>query len=227
MSAMVLIVEDEPEIRELIRMNLEASGFLTEGAEDGLQALESVRRRRPDCILLDWMMPVMNGLKCLTTLKADAELCTIPVLMLTAKGEEDDIVRGLEAGAADYVTKPFSNKVLIARVKALLRREDDQPHDAILQYLSLQISPDKRVATLDGDALSLTCGEFDLLHLLCKRPGRVYTRAQIVSYTKGDAYPVTDRAVDVQILNLRRKLGSFGDYLETVRGVGYRMRSAQ
>ncbi len=225
MSARVLIVEDEPEIRELIAMNLTAVGFATDEAENGFQALERVRAQRPDCILLDWMMPGMNGLKVVQTLKADSELASIPVMMLTAKGEEEDIVRGLEAGAADYVTKPFSNKVLIARIKALLRRDEEQSQDNIIRYGDLQLSPDQRHVTLSGESLALTCSEFDLLHLLCKRPGRVYTRAQIVSYTKGEDYPVTDRAVDVQIVNLRRKLGPFGEHLETVRGVGYRMRA--
>ncbi len=225
MSARILIVEDEPEIRELIAMNLEAAGFATDEAENGLHALERLRAQRPDAILLDWMMPVMSGLKFLTTVKADEAFCAIPVMMLTAKGEEEDIVRGLEAGAADYVTKPFSNKVLVARMKALLRRDDPQPHGAGIRYLTLHLSPEQRTVTLDGEPLTLTCGEFDLLQLLCKRPGRVYTRAQIVAQTKGEDYPVTDRAVDVQILNLRRKLGTFGENLETVRGVGYRMRN--
>ncbi len=225
MGARILIVEDEPEIRELIAMNLAAVGFDTDEAENGFQALERVRACRPDCILLDWMMPGMNGLKFLQTVKADGELASIPVMMLTAKGEEEDIVCGLEAGAADYVTKPFSNKVLVARVKALLRRDEEQPQNTAVRYQELHLFPDQRQVTLSGEPLILTCGEFDLLHLLCKRPGRVYTRAQIVAATKGEDYPVTDRAVDVQVVNLRRKLGTFGENLETVRGVGYRMRA--
>ena len=127
-------------------------------------------------------------------------------------------------GASDYVTKPFSNKVLIARIRALLRRGEEDPPEEIIRYASLTLLPGQRRATLAGQELTLTCGEFDLLALLSSRPGHVYTRGQIVARTKGEDYPVTDRAVDVQIVNLRRKLGPFGERLETVRGVGYRMR---
>ncbi len=225
MKSMILVVEDEEAIRELITLNLNVSGFITEEAEDGLQALERVRIHRPDMILLDWMLPGLDGLGVLRKLKSDINLSSIPVMMLTAKSEENDIVLGLEMGAADYVTKPFSNKVLIARIRALLRREEEIPQDQIIRYLSLELYRGQRKAVLDNIELNLTCGEFDLLTLLCTRPGHVYTRSQIVSRTKGDDYPVTDRAVDVQIVNLRRKLGIFGERLETVRGVGYRMRS--
>lgn len=224
MGNMILIVEDEEAIRELIRINLVAAGFICDEAEDGLQALAKAKANPPDLILLDWMLPGLDGLSLLRRLKADPALAAIPVIMLTAKSEESDIVLGLELGAADYVTKPFSNKVLIARIRAILRRgEDDQPEE-IIRYVALTLIPGQRRATLAGQELSLTCGEFDLLTLLCSRPGHVYTRSQIVARTKGEDYPVTDRAVDVQIVNLRRKLGSFGERLETVRGVGYRMR---
>ncbi len=225
MSTMILIVEDEPEIRELIRMNLAAAGFATEEAEDGVQALEKIRVHRPDLILLDWMLPGLDGLGVLRKLHGDAELSRIPVMMLTAKSEESDIVLGLEMGAADYVTKPFSNKILIARIRALLRREEEDKPEEQIRYAGLTLFSAQRRATLNGEELLLTCGEFDLLKLLCARPGHVYTRSQIVSRTKGEDYPVTDRAVDVQIVSLRRKLGPFGERLETVRGVGYRMRN--
>lgn len=224
MANMILIVEDEEAIRDLIRINLTAAGFSCEEAEDGLQALAKAKAARPDLILLDWMLPGLDGLGVLRKLKADPDLSTVPVLMVTAKSEENDVVLGLEMGASDYVTKPFSNKVLIARIRALLRRGEEDPPEEIIRYASLTLIPGQRRAVLAGQELSLTCGEFDLLALLSSRPGHVYTRSQIVARTKGEDYPVTDRAVDVQVVNLRRKLGPFGERLETVRGVGYRMR---
>ena len=224
MPNMILIVEDEEAIRELIRINLSANGFACDEAEDGLQALTRAKAAKPDLILLDWMLPGLDGLGVLRRLKADPDLAAVPVIMLTAKGEESDIVLGLEMGAADYVTKPFSNKVLVARIRAQLRRGEEEPTEEIIRYASLTLLPGQRRATLGNEELSLTCGEFDLLALLCARPGHVYTRSQIVARTKGDDYPVTDRAVDVQVVSLRRKLGDFGERLETVRGVGYRMR---
>lgn len=224
MANMILIVEDEEAIRDLIRINLSAAGFSCEEAEDGLQALAKAKAARPDLILLDWMLPGLDGLGVLRKLKADPALSTVPVLMVTAKSEENDVVLGLEMGASDYVTKPFSNKVLIARIRALLRRGEEDPPEEIIRYASLTLIPGQRRAVLAGEELSLTCGEFDLLALLSSRPGHVYTRSQIVARTKGEDYPVTDRAVDVQVVNLRRKLGPFGERLETVRGVGYRMR---
>ncbi len=224
MAQMVLIVEDEESIRELIRINLTANGFVCAEAEDGLQALARAKTTKPDLILLDWMLPGLDGMGVLRRLKTDQALASVPVVMLTAKSEESDIVLGLEMGAADYVTKPFSNKVLVARLRAQLRRGEEEAQEETVRYNRLTLLPGQRRATLDGEELTLTCGEFDLLALLCARPGHVYTRAQIVSRTKGDDYPVTDRAVDVQVVNLRRKLGDFGERLETVRGVGYRMR---
>ena len=224
MANMILIVEDEEAIRDLIRINLTAAGFSCEEAEDGLQALAKAKAARPDLILLDWMLPGLDGLGVLRKLKADPALSTVPVLMVTAKSEENDVVLGLEMGASDYVTKPFSNKVLIARIRALLRRGEEDPPEEIIRYASLTLIPGQRRAVLAGQELTLTCGEFDLLALLSSRPGHVYTRSQIVARTKGEDYPVTDRAVDVQVVNLRRKLGPFGERLETVRGVGYRMR---
>ena len=224
MGNMILIVEDEEAIRDLIRINLTAAGFVCDEAEDGLQALAKAKASPPDLILLDWMLPGLDGLGLLRRLKADPALAPIPVIMLTAKSEEGDIVLGLEMGAADYVTKPFSNKVLIARIRAILRRGEEEPAEETIRYLALTLIPGQRRATLAGQEIALTCGEFDLLALLCSRPGHVYTRGQIVARTKGEDYPVTDRAVDVQIVSLRRKLGAFGERLETVRGVGYRMR---
>ena len=224
MPPCILIVEDEEAIRTLLHLNLEANGFSCCEAEDGLQALERVQSLRPDLILLDWMLPGLDGLGVLRRLKGNPALAAIPVIMLTAKSEESDIVLGLELGAADYVTKPFSNKVLIARIRALLRRGEEEPAEEQIRYASLTLLPGQRTATLGKEPLALTRSEFDLLALLCARPGHVYTRTQIVARTKGEDYPVTDRAIDVQIVGLRRKLGPLGERLETVRGVGYRMR---
>lgn len=224
MASVILIVEDEPAIRELLRMTLTANGFQTEEAADGIQALERVVTVKPDLVLLDWMLPGLDGLGVLRRLKADANTAELPVILLTAKSEESDIVLGLEMGASDYITKPFSNKILVARIRALLRRQTEEVTDPKIRYSRLTLEPSQRRALLDDEELSLTCGEFDLLALLCARPGHVYTRAQIVARTKGSDYPVTDRAVDVQIVALRRKLGDFGEHLQTVRGVGYRMK---
>ncbi len=224
MANSILIVEDEAAIREILRINLVANGFAVIEAEDGLQALERAQTTHPDLILLDWMLPGLDGLDVLRRLKAHGELSQVPVIMLTAKSEESDVVLGLEMGAADYVTKPFSTKVLVARVRALLRRGGEPEPEETVRYATLTLTPGQRIAKLGTTELSLTCGEFDLLLLLASRPGHVYTRAQIVARTKGEDYPVTDRAVDVQVVNLRKKLGAFGDRLETVRGVGYRMR---
>lgn len=224
MANLILVVEDEESIRTLIALNLQAAGYTVEEAKDGTQALEKVKSVKPDLVLLDWMLPGLDGLDVLRSLKADPAFATLPVIMLTAKSEEHDIVLGLEMGATDYITKPFSNKVLIARIRAILRRGDAAPPEENIRYAGLVLTPGQRSAELDGAELSLTAGEFDLLALLAARPGHVYTRAQIVARTKGEDYPVTDRAVDVQIVALRRKLGVFGERLETVRGVGYRMR---
>lgn len=224
MANVILVVEDEESIRTLITLNLQAAGYMVEEAKDGTQALEKVKAVKPDLVLLDWMLPGLDGLDVLRSLKADPAFATLPVIMLTAKSEEHDIVLGLEMGAVDYITKPFSNKVLIARIRSILRRGDAAPPEENIRYAGLMLTPGQRRAELDGVELSLTAGEFDVLALLAARPGHVYTRAQIVARTKGDDYPVTDRAVDVQIVALRRKLGVFGERLETVRGVGYRMR---
>lgn len=224
MANVILVVEDEESIRTLITLNLQAAGYTVEEAKDGTQALEKVKAVKPDLVLLDWMLPGLDGLDVLRSLKADPAFATLPVIMLTAKSEEHDIVLGLEMGAVDYITKPFSNKVLIARIRSILRRGDAAPPEENIRYAGLVLTPGQRRAELDGAELSLTAGEFDVLALLAARPGHVYTRSQIVARTKGEDYPVTDRAVDVQIVALRRKLGIFGERLETVRGVGYRMR---
>ena len=172
------------------------------------------------------MLPSMDGLEVCRILRSDRQTCHVPIVMVTAKGEETDIVTGLELGADDYVTKPFSPKVLIARIRAVLRRKTKQPKDdqAAIRIEELLIHPGRHEVTIQGEPVALTLTEFEFLHLLARRPGWVYTRNQIVDAVRGDEYPVTERSVDVHIVGLRRKLGSYGKYIETVRGVGYRFK---
>jgi two-component system phosphate regulon response regulator PhoB len=220
----ILVVEDEADILELVRYNLAREGYTVVGAAFGEEGLKAVMARRPDLVLLDLMLPGMDGLEVCRTLKADARTRAIPVVMLTAKGEVSDIVAGLELGADDYIVKPFSPKVLVARVRAVLRRKNAAPPDeqSVLKLHDLAIHPGRHEVLVRGKPVDLTATEFRLLHFLARRPGWVFTRYQIVNAVKGEDAAVTDRAVDVQIVGLRRKLGSAGEFIQTVRGVGYR-----
>jgi len=222
----VLVVEDEEDILELVRYNLAKEGYQVTGAGTGEEALRLARTRLPGLILLDLMLPGIDGLEVCRILKNDAKTERIPVVMLTAKGEEADIVAGLELGADDYVTKPFSPRVLLARIRAVLRRRSREPamEGAVLRVHDLVIHPGRHEVLVKDKAVELTATEFRLLHFLARRPGWVYTRNQIVDAVHGDDYPVTERSVDVQVVGLRRKLGAAGQYVETVRGVGYRFR---
>ncbi len=222
----ILVVDDEEDILELVSYNLSKEGYQTVCTPTGEEALEIAKKSSPDLIVLDLMLPGIDGLEVARFLKSDAQTSHIPVVMLTAKGEESDIVAGLELGADDYVTKPFSPRVLTARVKAVLRRrEGEPPNDVdVLKIHNLVIHPGRREVQVDRKAVNLTYTEFGILHYLAKRPGWVFTRSQIVDEVKGTEYFVTDRSVDVQIVGLRRKLGSAGAYIETVRGVGYRFK---
>jgi two-component system phosphate regulon response regulator PhoB len=222
----ILVVDDEEDILELVRYNLSREGYQVTGSLTGEDALRKVRSDRFDLIVLDLMLPGMDGLAFTKTLKNDSRLRSIPIIMLTAKGEEADIVTGLELGADDYITKPFSPRVMIARVRTALRRQKEAPQDemAIAKIHDLEINPGRRSVLAKGDPIDLTYTEFQLLLLLARRPGWVFTRSQIVDLIRGSDYPVTDRSVDVQIVGLRKKLGTYGKYVETVRGVGYRFR---
>ena len=222
----ILVVDDEEDILELVRYNLAREGYQITGTLTGEDALRKVRSDSFDLIVLDLMLPGIDGLAFTKTLKNDSRLRSIPIIMLTAKGEEADIVTGLELGADDYVTKPFSTKVLIARVRTVLRRHKEEPHDemAIVKIHDLEINPGRRSVLAKSDSVDLTYTEFQLLLILARRPGWVFTRSQIVDLIRGNDYPVTDRSVDVQIVGLRKKLGTSGKYIETVRGVGYRFR---
>ncbi len=221
----ILVVDDEEDILDLVEYNLAKNGYDVTCVASGEEALDTARSNSPDLILLDLMLPGVDGLEVCRRLKGDAAAASVPIVMLTAKGEESDIVTGLELGADDYVTKPFSTRVLIARVNAVLRRqEEDQDDDSTIQIHDLQIIPGRHEALLDNKRLDLTFTEFCILRFLAQRPGWVYTRDQIIDAVRGSDYPVTERSVDVQIVGLRKKLGSFGHYIETVRGVGYRLK---
>jgi two-component system phosphate regulon response regulator PhoB len=222
----ILIVEDEEDVVELIRYNLEKNGYRVETAATGPIALSMAESIKPDLILLDLMLPGFDGLEVCRNLKKDPKTSAIPVIMVTAKGTEADIVTGLEMGAADYVAKPFSPRVLLARIRAVLRRGKtaDNGEYPIIRIHDIEIDNGRRRVTVRNKLVELTSTEFGLLRFLAARPGWVFTRYQIVDAVHGADYPVTDRSVDVQIVGLRKKLGSAGKYIETVRGVGYRMQ---
>ena len=222
----VLIIEDDQDIQELISYNLSKEGYRVMASETGEDGLSRARSEIPGLILLDLMLPGIDGLEVCRQLKTDQSTRNIPIIMLTAKGEESDIVTGLELGADDYVTKPFSPKVLVARIRAVVRRKavDSDDDSARLAIHDLAIDPGRHEVLVDGAPIQLTHTEFQILHLLARRPGWVYTRYQIVNQVRGDDAIVTDRSVDVQIVGLRKKLGEAGRYIETVRGVGYRFK---
>ena len=222
----ILIVDDEEDVLELLRYNLDKNGYKVETAVSGEQALRKANSKRPDLIVLDLMLPGIDGLEVCKLLKNGPKTEHIPIIMLTAKGEEVDIVTGLELGADDYVTKPFSPKVLVARVRRILRRaiSRDQGKTPIKIH-GLTVDSARREVLVKNKPVELTFTEFNILHTLAKRPGLVFTRYQIVAAIHGSDYPVTDRPVDVQIVSLRKKLGSCGEYIETVRGVGYRFKA--
>lgn len=219
----ILVVDDEEDIRELVQLNLRREGYHAVMCETGEEALKQVSSKTPDAIILDLMLPGMDGLEVCRRLKGDAKTRQIAVVMLTAKGEEADIVAGLELGADDYVTKPFSGKVLVARVRRLLRKQrDENDEQAVVKIHELTVDPARHEVLVGDEAVALTLTEFNILSTLARRPGRVFTRYQIVDAIHGSDYLVTDRAVDVQIVSLRKKLGPCAKYVDTVRGVGYR-----
>ncbi len=222
----ILVVEDEEDILELITYNLNREGYLVSGVKSGEEALTAVDRSRPDLILLDIMLPGVDGLELCRKLKSDSKTAGIPIIMVSAKGEESDVVVGLELGAEDYITKPFSPNILVARIRTAIRRFRSAPpeDDAEIKIGGIAIRPGRHEVLVDGKVIDLTVTEFRLLNLLARRPGWVFTRYQIVDALHGTDYPVTDRSVDVQIVGLRKKLGRAGSYIETVRGVGYRFK---
>jgi len=222
----ILVVDDEEDILELVRYNLSREGYKIICASSGEEGLKTAKSENPDLIVLDLMLPGVDGLDVTRRLKGDDTTRKIPIVMLTAKGEESDIVTGLELGAEDYITKPFSTKVLVARVRAVLRRnvQDAIEEKEVLKIHEITIHPGRHEVLVDENPVQLTFTEFGILNFLVKRPGWVFTRNQIVDGVKGDDYYVTDRSVDVQIVGLRKKMGNAGKHIETVRGVGYRLK---
>ncbi len=222
----ILVIEDDEDIQELVTYNLAREGYQVSTAGSGEAGVEATRRAKPDLILLDLMLPGIDGLEVCRMLRADPHTAHVPVVMLTAKGEESDIITGLEIGADDYLTKPFSPKVLVARIRNILRRKsrDTVDDESPVKAHEIIIHPGRHEVLIKGKPLDLTFTEFRVLQFLARRPGWVYTRQQIVDAVRGEDYPVTERSVDVQIVGLRRKLGALGKYIETVRGVGYRFK---
>ncbi|MFA6221037.1 MAG: response regulator transcription factor [Desulfomonilaceae bacterium] len=222
----ILVVDDEEDILELVRYNLTKENFQVISATTGEDALDKLKKESFDLILLDLMLPGRDGLDTCRIIKGSPETSQIPIMMITAKSEDTDVVLGLELGADDYVTKPFSPRVLLARIKALLRRNQPEHSEdrAIIKAHEMVINPSRHEVKVKQSVVNLTATEFSILEFLAKRPGWVFTREQIIDSVKGTDYPVTDRSVDVQIVGLRKKLGDSGDLIETVRGVGYRFK---
>ncbi len=230
----VLVVEDEADIQQLVSYNLIRAGFHVTCADSGEEALERLRTEQIDCVLLDLMLPGISGLEVCTAMRkveSDSK-GSIPIIMLTAKGEEEDVVAGLECGADDYITKPFSPKVLIARIKAVIKRafvdknESDESRKSIILVDGLEIDKGRHEVKVNGEEVQLTTTEFSILSLLAAKPGWVFTRQQIIDFARGYDFLITPRAIDVQIFGLRKKLGDYGNMIETVRGIGYRYKSS-
>jgi two-component system, OmpR family, alkaline phosphatase synthesis response regulator PhoP len=210
-------------------MTLKSQGFKNiKACYDGKSALDEIKTNHPDLVLLDLMLPNIDGLTVCKEVKNNVTTKNIPIIMITAKNEENDIITGLELGASDYITKPFSTKVLLARVKNQLRIAALQPKDnnTFLRFKDLVINREERSVFLNNEEIKLTYSEFELLTMFVNEPHRVFTRNQLIFNIKGDdGYDVGERAIDVQILNLRKKLGSYGSEIESVRGIGYRLKS--
>jgi two-component system phosphate regulon response regulator PhoB len=227
-SERILLVEDERDIQELLKFHLEHEGYAVTAVGTGQDALQALSADSPDLILLDLMLPDISGTDICRQLKATPETSDIPIIMLTAKDSEADIIAGLEMGAIDYVTKPFSPRVLVARIHTALRRPDPDTTDTdvapLIHIGPLTIDAHRHKVEIKGKEVSLTCTEFRILQILAANPGYAYSREHIVNHIHGESYVVTKRIVDVQMVNLRKKLGRFGDWIETVRGIGYRFK---
>ena len=222
----VLIVEDERDILNLVSYNLRKAGFFTRDAVTGEEAISAVKNEKPDIMVLDLMLPGIDGIEVCRRLKQEPYGEDIPVIMLTAKSEDSDIVQGLEAGADDYVVKPFSPGVLVARVRAVLRRSKKdklKSENRRTRIHQIEIDEGRHEVFCEDKAVDLSATEFMILSFLASNPGWVFSRSQIITAVKGEDYPVTERSVDVQILGIRQKLGSQGRHIVTVRGIGYKM----
>ena len=229
----ILIVEDDEDIQQLVSYNLIKAGFLVEYGDSGEQALEKIKSQAPDLVLLDIMLPGMDGTELCRILRSNRQYSEIPIIMLTAKGEESDIILGLDHGADDYITKPFSPKILLSRVKAVLRRKvkdvtvkEKPDSNDIITIHELTIDPGRHEVKIAEKLINLTPTEFGILRLLAKKAGWVFSRQQIIDEVRGYDYLVTPRAIDVQVFSLRKKLGESGKKIETVRGIGYRFNDS-
>jgi len=227
MAGRVLVVEDDPAIQALLRFTLEKSGFaptLAASAEEGAAVL---RGALPDVVLIDWMLPKMSGIAFARQLRRDARCADLPIILITARGEEGDRVAGLEAGADDYLVKPFSPRELVARINAVLRRRAPHAAEAALTVGALRLDPASHEVALNGRRLEMAPTEFRLLRFLMAHPGRVFSRAQLLDKVWGDHVYIEERTVDVHVRRLRQALGEAGEALiETVRGAGYRLVAA-
>lgn len=226
----ILIVDDEEDIVELIKYNLKTEGYVILTAGTGEQAIKTARQSLPDLIVLDLMLPGIDGLEVTQYLKKNDQTADIPIVMVTAKGEESDVVTGLELGANDYISKPFSPKELVARIRAILRRRRkpgaNESASGIRQVGDMAIDRARHVVTIQGEPVDLTLSEFELLSFLADKKGWVFTRGQIMDAIHGENYAVTERSIDVIIVGLRKKLKSHAAWIETVRGVGYRFKES-
>lgn len=228
-KANILVVEDDMDIQQLVSYHLIRAGYNVRCADSGEQGLELLAEEDFSAVILDLMLPGKNGMEVCAAIREDAQNQHLPIIMLTALGEEDDIIAGLDGGADDYVTKPFSPKVLMARVDAVLRRDitgrtKEVEAEEVIAIHDLRISPGRHEVLVADKPVRLTSTEFTILLLLARRPGWVFSRQQIIDQVRGYDYSVTPRAVDVQIFGLRKKLEKTGEYIETVRGIGYRLR---
>jgi two-component system phosphate regulon response regulator PhoB len=223
MARCILVVDDEPDLLELVRFNLDRAGFRVETAASGEEALTRLRRSTPDLLVLDLMLPDLSGEEVCRRVRADPGLSGLPVIMLTAKSEEVDRVVGFELGADDYVTKPFSPRELVLRVKALLRRSHEAASfTAALERGPLRLDPERHRCAVEGEEVELTAKEFQLLEVLMRRPGRVMTREKLLDEVWGSDIAVTTRTIDTHLKRLREKLGAAAELIQTVRGLGYR-----
>lgn len=226
----VLVVEDEQDVRELILIQLQRDGYLVDSASSGEEGVQKLMSQRYDLVLLDWMLPGVSGLEIARILRSQSPKITIPILMVTARAESGDIISGLEAGADDYVTKPFDTSVLMARVRSLLRRSKlqaetlNQPRKK-LKIDGLELDLEAHEVSVDGEQIHLTPSEFKLLQTLMQNSGRVLTRESLINEVQGEGVSVVDRAIDTHVFGLRKKLGNCADLIETIRGIGYRVRT--
>ena len=221
----ILIIEDEDDIAELVKYNLTREGYRVKVSQTGEKGLKEALSQLPDAIILDLMLPGINGLEICKSLRGNEKTRNIPILMMTAKSEEADIVSGLEVGADDYITKPFSPRILLARLRAVLRRQEEIIDDKIvIKIHNITVDPKRHQVTVGNKNIILTGTEFKLLYALASRPGWVFNRDQLVDNIRGTEVVITDRTIDVHIAGLRKKLGPAGKHIETIRGIGYRFK---